>query len=53
MSPSRCHLTDERRMQFVTHATALESRWSPIQFLSCVNEDVIGEKRYIELVVVS
>ena len=24
MSPSRCHLTDEHRMQFVTHAAALE-----------------------------
>jgi hypothetical protein len=52
MNPSRCHLTDEHRIQFVTHATALESGWSPIQFLSSVNEDVISEKRYIKFVVV-
>jgi hypothetical protein len=52
VNPSRCHLTDEHRMQVVTHAAALESGWSPIQFLLCVNVDVISEKRYIKAVVV-
>jgi hypothetical protein len=44
---------DKTRLQLVTHAAALESRSLLIQFLSCVNEDVIREKRHIELVVVS
>lgn len=52
VNPSRYYLTDEHRMQFVTHAAALESGWSPIQFLLCVNVDVISEKRYIKAVVV-
>ena len=48
MSPSRCHLTDEHRMQFVTHAARARIELAPIQFLSCVNVDVISEKRYIK-----
>ena len=51
-SSTRCHLTNEHRMQFVTHVSRTRIGIVTNSVSLCVNEDVIGEKRYIKVVVV-
>jgi hypothetical protein len=51
-SSTRCHLTDEHRMQFLMHVSRTRIGIVTNSVSLCVNEDVIGEKRYIKVVVV-